>query len=92
MGQHSGDMTTTAPAPASAPAQAPASRLRDRVLNLQKHFGQASDDISQILISADKVAKRGGRIESLEFDGEETAAEARVVIPAPIGRKRTAAE
>jgi DNA recombination protein RmuC len=65
-------------------------RLRDRVLNLQKHFGQASDDISQILISADKVAKRGGRIESLEFEGEETAAEARVVIPAPIGRRRAA--
>jgi DNA recombination protein RmuC len=66
-------------------------RLRERVLNLQKHFGQASDDISQILISADKVAKRGGRIESLEFDGEETPAEARVVIPAPI-RKRIAGE
>jgi DNA recombination protein RmuC len=67
-------------------------RLRDRVLNLQKHFGQANDDVTQILISADKVAKRGGRIETLEFDGEETTAEARVVIPAPIGRKRTAAE
>ena len=64
-------------------------RLRERVLNLQKHFGQTSDDISQILISADKVAKRGGRIESLEF-GEETPAEARVVIPAPIGRRRAA--
>src|SRR5882724_11006967 len=43
-------------------------RLRERVLNLQKHFGQANEDVSQILISADKVAKRGGRIETLEFD------------------------
>ena len=40
-------------------------RLRERVLNLQKHFGQANEDVSQILISADKVAKRGGRIEAL---------------------------
>src|ERR1044072_5747043 len=67
-------------------------RLRERVLNLQKHFGQTSEDVAQILISADKVAKRGGRIESLEFEGDETAVESRVVIPAPIGRKRAAGE
>jgi len=65
-------------------------RLRERVLNLQKHFGQTSEDVAQILISADKLAKRGGRIESLEF--EETPAEGRTVIPVPIGRKATAAE
>src|SRR6185369_12695513 len=46
-------------------------RLRERVLNLQKHFGQANEDVAQILISAEKVAKRGGRIETLEFDGDE---------------------
>src|SRR5205085_6447762 len=67
-------------------------RLRERVLTLQKHFGQASEDVAQILVSADKVAKHGGRIEALEFDGDETPAEARVVIPAPIGRKRVAGE
>jgi DNA recombination protein RmuC len=67
-------------------------RLRERVLNLQKHFGQASEDVAQILVSADKVAKRGGRIESLEFEGDEAPTEARVVIPAPIGRKRIAGE
>ena len=67
-------------------------RLRERVLNLQKHFGQANEDVAQILISADKVAKRGGRIESLEFEGEETPAESRTVIPAPIGRRLGAAE
>src|SRR5215470_13960529 len=59
-------------------------RLRERVLKLQQHFGQASEDVTQVLISADKIAKRGGRIEALEFDGEESAREARVV---PLGLK-----
>ncbi len=50
-------------------------RLRDRAYNLQKHFAQASDDVGQVLISADKVAKRGAQIEALELD-EGAAAEA----------------
>ena len=58
-------------------------RLRERVLNLQKHFGQASEDVAQILISADKVAKRSGRIETLEFD--EPAAHGRLPMM-PLGR------
>jgi DNA recombination protein RmuC len=66
-------------------------RLRERVLKLQQHFGQASEDVTQVLISADKIAKRGGRIEALEFDGEETAREARVVM-APLGLKLEAGE
>lgn len=49
-------------------------RLRDRVLNLQSHFGQANKDVDDILISADKIAKRGGRIEALEFDERATVA------------------
>jgi DNA recombination protein RmuC len=65
-------------------------RLNERVLNLQKHFGQANNDIAQILTSAEKVAKRGGRINTLEFDGDEVPA-ARV-ITAPLARKATAAE
>ncbi len=67
------------------------SRLRERVLNLQKHFGQANEDVTQILISADKIAKRGGRIESMEFDGDDALAAGRI-IPAPVVRKATAAE
>jgi DNA recombination protein RmuC len=63
-------------------------RLRERVLNLQKHFGQANDDIGQILISADKVTKRGNRIEALEFGEEEPEAR---VITAPL-RKLQAGE
>ena len=67
-------------------------RLRERVLNLQKHFGQANEDVAQILTSAEKVAKRGGRIEALEFGEDETPAQARMAIPSPLTRKATAAE
>jgi DNA recombination protein RmuC len=47
-------------------------RLRDRVVKLQNHFGQANEDVRQILISADKIDKRASRIEELDFDGNET--------------------
>jgi len=43
-------------------------RLRERVLNMQKHFGQATRDIDQILTSSEKIVKRGGKIETLDFD------------------------
>ena len=66
-------------------------RLHERVLNLQKHFGQANEDIAKILTSAEKVARRGGRIESMEFD-EDTVAQARLAMPTPLGAKATAAE
>jgi DNA recombination protein RmuC len=66
-------------------------RLRERVLKLQQHFGQATDDVGQILISADKITKRGGRIEALEFQDQEPIREARI-IPAPISRKLEAGE
>ena len=46
-------------------------RLHDRVLNLQQHFGQANEDVRQILISAEKVEKRAARIREVEFDGED---------------------
>jgi DNA recombination protein RmuC len=58
-------------------------RLRDRAMNLQKHFAQASDDVGQVLISADKVAKRGAKIEALELDEIESAREARMPLAAP---------
>jgi DNA recombination protein RmuC len=51
------------------------SRLRDRVLKLQNHFGQANEDVRQILISADKIEKRAGRIEELDFSKSEAPAE-----------------
>ncbi|HET6839887.1 MAG TPA: DNA recombination protein RmuC [Bradyrhizobium sp.] len=51
-------------------------RLRERVLKLQTHFGQANEDIRQILISSDKIEKRSGRIEELDFGKDEVPTEA----------------
>jgi len=65
-------------------------RLNERVVNLSRHFGQATEDVRQILISAEKVEKRATRIREVEFAGEDVptpAAEA-VVIPAPLPPKR----
>jgi DNA recombination protein RmuC len=45
-------------------------RLHERVLKLQQHFGQASEDMRQIVISADKIERRGARIGQVEF-GED---------------------
>jgi DNA recombination protein RmuC len=59
-------------------------RLRERVLKLQAHFGQASADVEQVLISADKIAKRGARIEALDFDEPLPAPQTGVVIQAPM--------
>jgi DNA recombination protein RmuC len=42
-------------------------RMRDRVLDLQKHFGLAAQDVDKLLISSDKIAKRGSRIEQLDL-------------------------
>jgi DNA recombination protein RmuC len=46
-------------------------RLRERVMKLQQHFGQANEDVRQILISSDKLEKRKARIEDLDFDKVE---------------------
>ena len=45
-------------------------RLQERVLRLQQHHGQAGEDLRQILISAEKVEKRGARIREVEFDDD----------------------
>ena len=66
-------------------------RLRDRALNLQKHFAQASDDVGQVLISADKVAKRGARIEALDLEESEPAGES-APLQVPLTLKLGAAE
>src|SRR5262252_2055918 len=65
-------------------------RLHERVLRLQQHFGQANEDIRQILISAEKVEKRGTRIREVEFDDAVEGTSA--VIPAPIPHQLTAGE
>jgi DNA recombination protein RmuC len=63
-------------------------RMRDRVENLDKHFGQANADIKQIVISADKILSRGEKIKDVEFSEDAPGA---AVIPAPI-RKLEAGE
>jgi DNA recombination protein RmuC len=49
-------------------------RFRERVLDLQRHFGQANQDIEKILTSSDKIAQRGRKIETLEFEENAQAA------------------
>jgi DNA recombination protein RmuC len=58
-------------------------RLRDRVLKLQKHFSDVNEDVRQILISADKIEKRAGRIEELDFSKEPQAEPPRLVKSSP---------
>ena len=55
-------------------------RMFERVMKLQQHFGQAQRDVEQIVISAEKVAKRGARIESLEIETDDPE---RAASPAP---------
>ena len=61
--------------------------LGERARKLQTHFGQANDDIGNLLISAGKIEKRAGKIEDLDFYGDPSAD----VIPAPV-RQLGAAE
>ena len=65
-------------------------RLHERVFKLQQHFGQANEDVRQILISAEKVEKRGTRIREVDFDEEAVPVDN--VIPAPMRAKLQAGE
>lgn len=60
-------------------------RLRDRVMKLDTHFRQANDDVQQIMVSADKVVKRGDRIEAMEFGESPEAIPAAAPVRAPEG-------
>jgi DNA recombination protein RmuC len=54
-------------------------RLRTRVTKLDTHFRQAQEDVAAITTSTDKIARRGDKIEQIDFaqDGEV----ARLVAP-----------
>jgi len=56
-------------------------RLSERVEKLDTHFRQASDDVSQIRTSSDKILKRGERIEALEFEDQPVQGE--LLVPPP---------
>jgi DNA recombination protein RmuC len=51
-------------------------RLKDRVGDLQKHFGAASADLDKLNISAEKIVRRGLRIESLDLEELDKTADA----------------
>jgi DNA recombination protein RmuC len=42
-------------------------RLRTRVTKLDTHFRQAQEDVAAITISTEKIARRGDRIEQIDF-------------------------
>lgn len=59
------------------------SRLDDRTRKLQSHFLAAQKDVEMIITSSDKLAKRGAKIEAMEFetpggreDGEDISSRA----------------
>ncbi len=56
-------------------------RLDDRVAKLQRHFGQAENDIRDIRISTEKVTKRASKIDDLEFGEIEGKGEAASLLP-----------
>jgi len=64
-------------------------RMSERVAKLGQHFGQANEDVRQILISTQKIEQRGTRIKDVEFSEDAVAA---AVIPAPMLRKLEAGE
>jgi DNA recombination protein RmuC len=56
-------------------------RLQERVLKLQQHHGQAAEDMRQIIISTEKIGRRAGRIDALDFSDSEPAKPALAAVP-----------
>ncbi len=46
-------------------------RLRDRVAKLGTHLQQTQDDVTQVLVSADKIGGRADRIDQLDFSAPD---------------------
>jgi DNA recombination protein RmuC len=61
-------------------------RLHERTLALQKHIAQSAGDLDMIVVSADKIRRRGGRIEALDLD-EPAVATLGSVDPSDDGRR-----
>ncbi len=57
-------------------------RLRERVAKLAVHFGQAQEDLGTITVSAEKIGKRGERIENMDFAGAQSGEEGDLLGPA----------
>lgn len=65
-------------------------RLDDRVSKLQSHFTQANRDVEQILTSTKKITARGGRIDSLDFQGDVDTGKSDNKAPEPVRTQRPA--
>lgn len=63
-------------------------RLDDRVSKLQSHFTQANRDVEQILTSTKKITARGGRIDSLDFQGDVDSSQSDNQAPEPVITQR----
>jgi DNA recombination protein RmuC len=50
-------------------------RLHERVLKLQQHHGNVGKDIEQIVISTDKIIKRGDKIGELDLEEDNSGGE-----------------
>ncbi|MBL3684224.1 DNA recombination protein RmuC [Sinorhizobium meliloti] len=70
------------------------SRLDERVRKLQGHFAMTQKDVEDILISSDKLTRRGAKIEALELqaEGDPRQAKSRATQRAPDGRAHGAIE
>jgi len=67
-------------------------RLQERVLKLQQRYGQAGEDMRQILISTEKIGARAGRIDQLDFGDSEPSEGSGAIMPAPALLKLEAGE
>ena len=54
------------------------SLMRERAVKLQSHFNQASVDVSGILTSSDRIARKAARIEDVRLEEEAESAAADV--------------
>ncbi len=57
-------------------------RLRERVGKLAGHFGQAQEDLGMLTVSAEKIGKRGDRIENMDFAAAGEAEDDLLIPPA----------
>jgi DNA recombination protein RmuC len=52
---------------------ADARRLAERTAKLEGHFRAAQEDLSDVMVAADKVARRAQRIDAMDFDEDRRA-------------------
>lgn len=62
------------------------SRLDERVRKLQSHFSTTAKDVDNILISTDKLTRRGAKIEALEFGAAQVEADEKGEVGKPFLR------